>query len=53
MEEKIRELAEKHKIPEKLFQKAIQMEKERIIYQNRRLVPELKKLIERYASSGK
>lgn len=53
MEEKIKELAKKHNIPEELFLKAIQMEKEKVIYKNRRLVPEIRKLIEQYTALSK
>lgn len=53
MKEKIKELAKDYSIPEELFRKAIQMEKDRVILQNRRLVPEIKKLIEKYAALNK
>ena len=53
MEEKIKELAKKYNIPEELFKKVIQMEKDRVISQNRRLVPEIRKLIEQYAATNK
>ncbi|BAZ44561.1 hypothetical protein NIES4102_15730 [Chondrocystis sp. NIES-4102] len=49
MEDKIKELAIKHNIPKELFEKAIQMEKDRVVIKNRRLVPEIRKIIEQYA----
>lgn len=50
MEEKIKELEKKYNIPEGLLKKARDMEKDKVIYQNRKLVPEIKKLIEQYAA---
>ncbi|MCC0179426.1 hypothetical protein I4641_20910 [Waterburya agarophytonicola K14] len=50
MEEKIKELAKKHNIPASLLKKVIQMEKERVILQQRRLVPEIRKVIQQYAA---
>lgn len=49
MEQKIRELAAKYKIPEALLKEAIEMEKDKIVLQNRRLVPKLVEKIERYS----
>jgi hypothetical protein len=51
MEDKLRELAAKYEIPEELLRKAIQLEKEKVVLQNRRIVPVLEKMIERYADS--
>lgn len=51
MEEKLRELAAKYKIPEKLLREAIQCEQEKVVLQNRRMAPILEKMIERYADS--
>ena len=51
MEQKIRELAAKYKIPESLLQKGIELEKEKIVLQNRRLVPKLVELIEHHSES--
>lgn len=51
MEEKLRELAAKHQIPEPLLLEAIQEEKKKIVLQNRKMVPILMNMIERYASS--
>lgn len=53
MEEKIRELAAKYQIPESLLIEAIQQEKERVVSQNRRMVPILVQMIERYAELPK
>lgn len=50
MEEKIKELAAKYNIPEGLIKEAIQMEKDKIVLQNRQLAPEIIKLIEKYIS---
>ena len=52
MEEKIKELAKKYNIPEGLIIEAIQMEKKKIVLQNRNLVTEIIKLIEKYAASN-
>lgn len=52
MKEKLRELAEKHQIPETLLIEAIQLEKEKVILQNRRMAPVLVQMIERYADSA-
>ena len=51
MEEKLRELAAKYKIPEQLLRDAIQREPEKIVLQNRRMAPVLVEMIERYADS--
>lgn len=51
MEEKLRELAAKYKIPEKLLRDAIQREQEKVVLQNRRMAPVLVEMIERYADS--
>lgn len=51
MEEKIRELAAKYQIPESFLKEAIQLEKEKVVYQNRRMVPILVQMVERYAES--
>jgi hypothetical protein len=52
MEEKIKQLAKKYNIPAVLLKKAIQMEKERVVSQNRRLVPEIRKMIEKCCASS-
>lgn len=49
MDEKIKKLAEKYKIPEELIKEAIQMEKEKVFYKNRQLVPKIIQLIEKYS----
>jgi hypothetical protein len=51
MEEKLRELAAKYKIPEQLLRDAIQREREKVVLQNRRMAPVLVEMIERYADS--
>ncbi|AFY78958.1 hypothetical protein Ple7327_3789 [Pleurocapsa sp. PCC 7327] len=49
IEQKLKQLAKKHKIPEELLKEAIALEKERIMYANRQCVPKLLKAIARYA----
>lgn len=49
MKDKLRELAVKYEIPEELLRKAIQLEKEKVVLQNRRMVPVLVEMIERHA----
>lgn len=49
IEQKLKQLAKKHKIPEELLKEAIALEKERIMYANRQCVPKLVKAIARYA----
>ena len=51
MEEKLQELAAKYQIPKGLLKEAIQREKEKVVLQNRKLVPVLTDMIERYADS--
>jgi hypothetical protein len=51
MDEKIKELAAKHAIPEKLLHEAIQIEREKVILKNRRLAPVLVELVERFSTS--
>jgi hypothetical protein len=51
MDEKIKELAAKYEIPEKLLHEAIQIERGKVILKNRRLAPVLVELIERYSTS--
>jgi hypothetical protein len=51
MEEKIKELAEKYNIPEGLIKEAIQMEKNKVVFKNRQLVPKLIELIEKYSEA--
>lgn len=51
MDEKIRELAAKYAIPEKLLHDAIQVEREKVILKNRRLAPVLVELVERFSTS--
>jgi hypothetical protein len=53
MDEKIKELAKDHKIPEGLLKDAIAAEKEKVVLQNRRMSPILIRLIEQYAESSK
>lgn len=48
MDEKIKELAKNYNIPEGLIKEAIQMEKEKVVFKNRKLVPKLIELIEKY-----
>ncbi len=52
MQDKLQELAEKYDIPEELLHKAIALEKEKLVLQNRRLAPRLVELIERYSASS-
>lgn len=52
MEEKIKELAKKYNIPEALLTKAIQMEKEKVVFKNRQLVPKIVQLIEKYSEAS-
>lgn len=49
MDDKLQELAEKYEIPEELLRKAIQLEKEKVVLQNRRMAPVLVEMVERYA----
>lgn len=49
MQEKLQELAERYDIPEELLHKAIALEKEKLVLQNRKLAPRLVELIERYS----
>lgn len=51
MEEKIKELAKKHNIPSALLKEVIKMEKEKVVLKNRRLVPEIVQLIEKYSEA--
>lgn len=51
MEEKIRELAAKHQISVSLIKQAIQLEKEKVVLHNRKMVPVLVQMIERSAES--
>lgn len=51
MEEKIRELAKKHNIPPSLLKEVIKMEKEKVVFKNRQLVPKIVQLIERYSEA--
>lgn len=51
MEEKLQELAAKYQIPKGLLKEAIQREKEKVVLQNRKMVPVLTDMIERYADS--
>ena len=52
MEQKIRELAAKYKIPEALLKEAIEMEKEKIVFKDdrRRLMSDLEKIIVKYSN---
>ncbi len=52
MEEKIKELAEKYNIPEGLLKEAIQMEKQKVVFKNRQLVPKIVQLIEKYSEAS-
>lgn len=49
---KIKELAAKYNIPEQLLKEAMELEKEKVNLNNRRLVPKLTELIERYTDSS-
>lgn len=44
MEEKLRELAEKHQIPPGLINEAIQWEKKQVVLQKRKIEPLLEKI---------
>ncbi|MCW6036637.1 hypothetical protein K4A83_10225 [Spirulina subsalsa FACHB-351] len=48
MLEKLKELADKHEIPLRLLLEALELEQEKVMLQNRRIVPKLRKLIESY-----
>jgi len=50
IEGKIKELAKKHGVPEKLFREALQEEEKRVVLKNRRFSKKLQELIEKYAS---
>ena len=52
MEEKIKELAKKYNIPPALLKEAIQMEKEKVVFKNRQLVPKIVQLIEKYSEAS-
>ena len=51
MEEKIKELAEKYNIPVALLEEAIQMEKDKVVFKNRQLVPKIVQLVEKYSEA--
>jgi hypothetical protein len=53
IEQKLKQLAKKHDIPEKLLRDAIALEKERVMYANRQCIPKLVKLVARYVESDK
>jgi hypothetical protein len=52
MDKKIKELAAKYNVPEQLLKEAMQLEKEKVNLNNRRLVPKLINLIERYTETS-
>ncbi len=52
MEEKMKELAAKYDIPKELLKDAMDMEQQKLTLNNRRLVPVLISLIERYADTS-
>ncbi|WP_245817551.1 hypothetical protein [Hydrococcus rivularis] len=49
IEQKLKQLAKKHKIPEELLKEAIALEKDRVMYANRQCVPKLIKAIAQHA----
>lgn len=49
IEQKLKQLAKKYKIPEQLLKDAIELEKDRTTYTNRQCVPKLLKSIARYS----
>ena len=49
IEDKIKELAKKHGVPEKLFIEALQEEEKKVVLKNRRFSKKLQELIEKYA----
>lgn len=51
MEQKLKELATKYKIPLELLKQAIEKERKKVVLQNRRMTPELIKLIEQHTDS--
>jgi hypothetical protein len=53
IEEKIKELARKYKIPEKLFIEAMKLENGKDTLQNRRIAPKIVALIEKYTDSSR
>ena len=52
MDEKIQELAKKYNIPAALLKGAIEMEKKKVVYKNRQLVPKIIQLIEKYSEAS-
>ncbi len=53
IDEKIKELARKYKIPEKLFKEAMALENGKDTLLNRQLSPKIVKLIEKYTDSSR
>lgn len=53
MDEKIKELARKYDIPEKLFKEAMALEKGKDTLKNRRLSPKIVALIAKYTDSSR
>ena len=51
MEDKIKELAKKYNIPMVLLEEAIQMEKNKVVFKNRQLVPKIVQLVEKYSEA--
>ena len=51
MEDKIKELAKKYNIPMALLEEAIQMEKNKVVFKNRQLVPKIVQLVEKYSEA--
>lgn len=49
IENKMKELAEKYGVPEKLFREALQEEEQRVVLQNRKFSKKLQEIIEKYA----
>lgn len=53
MDEKIKELATKYNIPEKLFKEVMTLEQEKSHLLNRRTVPKIRDLIAKYTDSSR
>jgi hypothetical protein len=52
LDRKITELCQEYHIPESLMREAIAKEKQKIVYKNRQMSPEIIKLIEQYLDSA-
>jgi len=52
MDDKVRAVAAKHGVPDKLLLEALEYERQKVVLKKRRLVPVMIELIERYAAEG-